>query len=57
MDGFLIICLAIVGLVVVLDKGRHVWLKYAWFTLLGFTVAWIAEAVYIVYLMPNPFLR
>ena len=105
MDGFLMICLVVVGLVVLLDQGRkreqavkylvskyrdqfnlpvisnverpelptidnelfdlamsgmvnksHL-LRYAWFTLLGFFLGWVGAALYIVYLMPNPFLR
>jgi len=57
MDGFLMLALAALGVVVLLDKRRHVWLKYAWFTVLGILLGWVGAVLYIMFLMPNPFLR
>jgi hypothetical protein len=35
MDKYIIILLVIVGIIATLDKGKHRWLGYAWFTILG----------------------
>ena len=51
MDGLLFVSLAIVGLVVVLDKGRHAWLRYGWFTLLGFFLGWVGATLYIMFVV------
>jgi hypothetical protein len=43
MDKYIIILLVIVGIIAALDKGKHRWLGYAWFTLLGVLLGvWLA---------------
>jgi hypothetical protein len=51
MDGLLFVLLVVVGLVVVLDKGRHIWLRYLWFVILGFFLGWVGATLYIMFVV------